>query len=107
MDQLYDLGGGVTARAVAWSPDRELNPQYAQLQDIDPVGLVIHHEDGCDSVILFDLPGVAELWPGRNRWQLHSLDPLHVEPSVLRKGAKNGTDHDHHGWIRGGRWVPA
>lgn len=37
-------------------------------------------------------------------WELHSLDPLHVEPSIQT------TCHDHpahHGWIRGGRWENA
>ena len=34
------------------------------------------------------------------RWTLHSLDPLHIEPSVL-------CGCGHHGWIRGGCWCPA
>ena len=32
-------------------------------------------------------------------WELHSLDPLHVEPSVKTTS--------HHGFIRDGKWVPA
>lgn len=100
-----DLGGGVRAAFTCWRPDRKLNPQYDGIPDIDPIGLTIQHEDGCLSGIMFRLPHVAELMPGRDLWDVISLDPIHVEPSVLRSGAKNGTDHDHHGWIRGGRWV--
>lgn len=35
-------------------------------------------------------------------WELHSLDPLHVEPSVACR-----THPHHHGWIREGKWVSA
>lgn len=36
-----------------------------------------------------------------SRHVLHSEDPLHVEASVLCLQCQD------HGWIRGGRWVPA
>lgn len=37
-------------------------------------------------------------------WELRSLDPLHVEPSIQT----NCPDHPkHHGWIRDGRWENA
>lgn len=32
------------------------------------------------------------------RWQLHSLDPLHVEPSILCSCGR-------HGYVRDGKWV--
>lgn len=35
-------------------------------------------------------------------WELHSLDPLHVEPSILTS-CHNHPDA-HHGHIRNGRW---
>ena len=34
-------------------------------------------------------------------WELISEDPLHVEPSLQCRSCPN------HGFIRGGRWVPA
>lgn len=44
-------------------------------------------------------------------WELHSLDPLHIEPSVRTSSRRfNVTGkgpHEHHGFIREGRWVPA
>lgn len=80
---------------------------YVTVGDHRAGGLIIDHGDGCSSAILFDLPGIREAHPGRDVWTLHSRDPLHVEPSIMRAGDKNDTDHDHHGWIRAGRWEPA
>lgn len=37
--------------------------------------------------------------PGTPKWEVKSLDPLHLEPSLLC-GCGN------HGWIRNGRWEP-
>lgn len=111
----YDLGNGHSAYLTMWSPgDLELNPQNVGKAEIDPVGLIIEHADGCHSSILFDLPGVAELWPKYDRWALKSLDPLHVEPSIKRDGLKNCPErdhsacrhHNHHGHIRAGQWQP-
>ena len=39
-------------------------------------------------------------WTPRTLWELVSLDPLHVEPSI-RCGC------GEHGWIRNGKWVQA
>ena len=68
----------------------------------DRIGLIESHRapDGreCGGSVTFDVPG-AEGLPGP-RWTLHSLDPLHIEPSIL-------CSCGHHGWIRGGRWCPA
>ena len=37
-------------------------------------------------------------------WELKSLDPLHVEPSILTTCHVHS---QHHGFIRNGVWVPA
>jgi hypothetical protein len=39
---------------------------------------------------------------GGRAWRLLSADPLTIEPSI-----QCGTHSSHHGWIRGGRWIPA
>jgi hypothetical protein len=87
-----DLGGGVTITYCSW--DRH-----------DPVGFIERHlgEGGaeCVGTILFDLPGVAAAFPGRDLWRLNSLDPLDLYPSI--RCGRCG----HHGWIRKGRWEPA
>lgn len=66
------------------------------------IGLIESHRspDGreCGGSIYFDVPE-AEGLPGP-RWTVHSMDPLHIEPSVL-------CSCGHHGWIRDGRWVVA
>jgi hypothetical protein len=35
-------------------------------------------------------------------WELHSIFPLHVEPSIACR-----THPEHHGWIRNDRWEQA
>lgn len=68
-----------------------------------PVGFIETHPTpegrGCSGQVVFDVPEAEGL--GGPRWQLLSLDPLHIEPSVLCRGC------GHHGFVRDGRWVPA
>lgn len=52
---------------------------------------------GCHGSVMFDVPANAEQTGAK--WQLISLDPLHIEPSVLCNGC------GHHGFVRDGRWV--
>lgn len=87
------IGHGVTIRLTIW-------------RGHDPAGLVEQHDraDGggrCQGSIMFALPGVAEAFPGVSVWQVESLEPLTLSPSLLC------TRCGHHGWIRGGRWEPA
>lgn len=56
----------------------------------------------CSGAVLF-VRGRSE--PDRPTWQVHSIEPLHIEPSVLCAPDKGGCGT--HGWIRDGRWVPA
>jgi hypothetical protein len=51
--------------------------------------------------IKFDLPGVAEAFPGDPLWTVESWEPLTLSPSLRCR------DCGHHGWIRSGRWEPA
>jgi hypothetical protein len=64
------------------------------------VGLLETHRapDGseCAGSVTFDVPQARAKGP---RWTVHSLDPLHLEPSIL-------CSCGHHGFIREGRWVP-
>lgn len=76
------------------------------------VGLFYEHPtpDGGRHIgsIRFDLPGVAEEFPGRTLWQIHSWEPLTVTPSLLcERSRPRGLGRcGHHGWIREGLWVP-
>jgi hypothetical protein len=66
-----------------------------------PIGLVESHRapDGTErgGSVTFDVPEAEGL--RGPRWQVVSLDPLHIEPSIL-------CSCGHHGFIREGRWVP-
>jgi len=57
----------------------------------------------CGGGVLFDLPGIAEAFPGRDTWSVEKWEPLTLWPS-LQCGCKGC---GHHGWIKEGRWVPA
>lgn len=57
---------------------------------------------GCHGQVIFDIPEAAGITGPK--WQLVSLDPLHIEPSVLC-GRNDGTGGcGHHGFVRNGRW---
>jgi hypothetical protein len=66
-------------------------------------GLVESHpgpngEECCGSVT-FDVPEAEGI--SGPRWRLVSLEPLHIEPSILCRTC------GHHGFIRNGRWENA
>lgn len=106
--QKYDLGNGIIAHTTLWAPDRELNPQYVDVPDIDPCGLIIEFPDGCKGSVLFNLPGVADVFgPSYDTWDVYSLDPLNLAPSILQPGRSVFAHHRHHGYIRGGKWEDA
>ena len=69
------------------------------------VGLIDSHlkPDGspCSGgSIVFDLPQNAD-FPGHDRWQVISEEPLTLSPSLLCRACGS------HGWIRDGAWVEA
>lgn len=51
--------------------------------------------------VIFDIPEAWAYRPEGAKWQVHSLDPLHVEPSILCRNCGN------HGFIRNGKWEDA
>jgi hypothetical protein len=99
-----DLGHGHTLRFTSWAPDRRLNPQDADLPDVERIGAIIahHHPDGtlCEGSIMFDGEVTRRLFPGRPLWAVESWEPLTLSPSVA---APCGD----HGFVRVGRWEPA
>jgi len=96
-----DLGSGHSATYVGWAPDRELNPQYSDLPDIERVGVIVDTGNGCSSMALFDLPAVRQVFPDRPVWTVEAWDPLTLSPSLLCQLCGD------HGFIREGRWVSA
>ena len=88
-----DLGHGVRVRF------------FADPGSDERAGLIFLHRTPaggeCDGgPIRFDTAANAD-WPADHRWQVHSMNPLDLSPSLLC--GRCGT----HGFIRAGRWVPA
>ena len=100
-----DLGHDHWMKFYRWSPDRELNPQYDGIEDVEKYGAVVSHKkpDGssCASGISFDSETARKIEPDRPRWTVHSWEPLTVSPSLLCLQCGD------HGFIREGKWVPA
>lgn len=104
--QYIELGHDHRAYFTAWMPDRDINPQYDGIADVEKFGLVVEHPDkrepwkACAGGITFDTPTAQQLGC-KVVWQIVSLEPatLHVEPSLLCLCGD-------HGFIRNGRWEP-
>lgn len=102
-----DIGHNHSYELTCWSPDRDLNPQYKDVPDIDPLGAIVHHLDKrdpskmCMSGVYFDLPNVRAVIDSDYCWQVESLEPLSISPSLLC------TDCGDHGFIKNGRWINA
>jgi len=79
-----DVGGGVSYRFVSCRHQKRTGA-IVSFHDQDPP---------CEGLISWCVE--CE----RPAWTLHSLEPLHVEPSI----ACSQHPH-HHGWIRGDSWV--
>jgi hypothetical protein len=104
-----DLGNGYSATWYPWSPDRELNPQYDKIPDIEHCLLEVVCPHGNRGVLHPDTPEVRAVFRSGPFWTLISLDPLHLEPSVQFMNYKNDRHEPGccHGFIRNGRWVKA
>lgn len=101
-----DIGDDHQIKFFGWHPDRDLNPQWAHLPDIDRAGCLIWHKrpdngEQCSGAVQFDTPTNRELWPAKACWQVESYEPLTISPSVLCLRCQD------HGFIRAGRWVKA
>jgi hypothetical protein len=113
MEYPVDLGHDHRLIYHSWAPDRDLNPQYESVADIDKFGAAIEHPhavtgERCVGGITFDTPEVQRVltisrsYGGVNGavWQVQSWDPLTISPSIL-------CSCGDHGFIRNGRWEPA
>lgn len=108
-NEVIDLGNGYTAQWLRWSPDRRLNPQYAQIADIDHAVLEVKCPHGRSGALHPDTIQVREVFPNGPYWNLLSLHPLHLEPSIQYMKYENGNHVPAccHGHIREGKWINA
>jgi hypothetical protein len=106
-----DLGHGHTLRWTVWKPDRELNPQYEGIPDLEKCTGIIAHPLRPDDEQCRDLgycrgaftpesETTRRLFPEQALWQVSCWEPLTVSPSIL-------CHCGDHGFIQGGCWVPA
>ena len=98
-----DLGDGHWLDFTSWNPDRELNPQFAHLPDVEKFGALVGHfkPDGktpCMASITFDGEVQRQIVRQWAMWNVKCWDPLHLEPSLK-------CSCGDHGFIRGGKWV--
>lgn len=74
-----------------------------QANEDGPIGIIEAHrlsgDEWCYGGVFWKQVGTPE--HPRPVWTLVSLEPLHLEPSILCQICGN------HGFIRGGRWVSA
>lgn len=115
-EHAINLGSDHSYVFTCWEPDRELNPQYEGLPDVERWGAIVFHRNPrtgrpCSGAVTFDGPVQQRLEPDRGRWQVISEEPLHIEPSVLCRFVESvehggdGLECGDHGFIRGGRWI--
>ena len=99
-----DLGDGHALRYSRWSPDRDLNPQYEGIPDVERYAAIVRHTspsgEPCMGGITFDGEVSRQIEPGKAVWTVESWDPPSFSPSLL-------CSCGDHGFIRQGRWVRA
>ena len=108
-----DLGHGHSMEFSSWAPD-DLPSNRATfgfpLPNVPRAGLSVYHPNlkspgaECASGINFDLPDLRRFpasFPDTHLWQVEAWEPLTISPSLLCMRCGD------HGFIRGGRWVPA
>lgn len=100
-----DLGHDHTLSFTSWKPDRELNPQYEGVPDVQGFGAIVRHltptGEACVGSITFEGAVQNRLEPDGPKWTVVGWEPLTVTPSLLC------TLCGDHGFITDGRWVPA
>jgi hypothetical protein len=107
IDVDLDLGAGYFGSFCRWAPNRDLNPHYADVPDIEKACLVIYHplaEPGkyCIGMVNFETPDIEKIFgPNSHRWKVESMEPLTLSPSIFCRQCND------HGFIREGKWVKA
>lgn len=100
-----DLGDDHALQFIQWAPDRDLNPRYADMPDVERYAAHERHKApsgrACMGFITFDGEVAREISPDIPKWTVESWEPLTLSPSLLCRACGD------HGFIRAGRWVRA
>ena len=104
MSESLDLGLGHTLRFIAFAPDRSIAHNAETFRDLpdDPrAGAIVTHPNShggtCESFIGLN----SGINTAAATWTVECWDPLTLSPSLV---CSNCGDH---GFVRGGKWVPA
>lgn len=98
-----DLGHGFSYSFYGWNPDRELNPQYKDIPTLEKAGIIVNCPHGPGTVpfeVKEPWKSVPVLSNRKQYWNVKSLNPLTLEPSII------SPDCGCHGYITDGKWVP-
>jgi hypothetical protein len=105
MSNRIDIGDDHFISFVGWWPDRDLNPQYDGIPDVENWGVNVEHKkpDGsaCMSFATFDGEAQRKIDPATPKWTVESMEPLTLSPSLLCRLCGD------HGFIKQGKWVRA
>jgi len=99
------LGSDHWLRYIAFKPDRTIQEnaaRYREVADDERAGATIWHPSAKDGTTCLSYIGLnAAVNTQAACWSVDSWDPLTLSPSLLC------TRCGDHGFIRGGKWVPA
>jgi hypothetical protein len=105
MSDVIDLGHDHRLRFVGWAPDRELNPQFEGIPDVERYAAIVEHQtptgEECAGGVTFDGEIARRIEPGKAMWTVESWESLTLSPSLLCMRCGD------HGFVRDGRWVVA
>lgn len=102
--EFTDVGHGHSIAYTSWRPDRDLNPQYKDLRDVERYGLTIKHTNAggflCMGSVVFEGPVADEVSPDAPKWAVESWQPLSLSPSISCHCGDQG-------YLKNGYWIPA
>lgn len=104
MSEILDIGHEHAMQFMAFRPDRGIAENAERFRDVpddERAMLAVWHscpaaENGRQIAVIYLRPGI-----GNTHWTVESWEPLTISPSLLFKCCGD------HGFIRGGKWVPA
>ena len=102
-----DLGDDHQLWYVCWKPDRQLNPQYTRMPDIERFAAIVRHltpeGEPCPGgyITFAQSTKYAKIMGDRPVWTVTTWEPLTITPSLACRTCGD------HGWIQAGKWVKA
>ena len=107
LPDVLELGSGVRLR-ISHHPDSSEPTGGIIEHDCDQIDPEVSATPGkCSGSIFFDVPWTAARFTEKARWKVESWEPLTLSPSIRTFSGDRENLHEHHGFIREGKWVEA